>query len=246
MRLLTWNIHKGIGGVDRRYALERTEAVIRHYRPDVLALQEVDQGVPRSRLHDQARLLAERLGFEHVAFAANVRLTRGRYGNATLSHHPITHQQNLDLTIPLKKRRAALYTLLRVPWRGHRLTVHLFNWHLGLSGMERRVQVRKLLGRRQVRQLHRNTSRIIIAGDTNDWAGALPGGALGQAGFDCVTGTARSALRTFPAWGPLGALDKVFVRGPLSATHLTRPRLDLARQASDHLPVLVDLDLGTA
>ncbi len=48
-RILTYNIHKGIGGVDRRYRLDRTIAAIRHVVPDIIMLQEVDEGVPRSR-----------------------------------------------------------------------------------------------------------------------------------------------------------------------------------------------------
>ena len=41
-------------------------------------------------------------------------------------------------------------------------------------------------------------------------------------------------------------LDKVFVRGPVRAVHSMRSRLALARQASDHLPVLVDLRLHSS
>ena len=47
MRLLSYNIHKGIGGRDRRYRLERIIAVIEHENPDLICLQEVDQNVRR-------------------------------------------------------------------------------------------------------------------------------------------------------------------------------------------------------
>ena len=40
IRMMTYNIHKGIGGVDRRYDIQRTIEVIQHYQPDVLFLQE--------------------------------------------------------------------------------------------------------------------------------------------------------------------------------------------------------------
>ena len=59
MRLLTYNIHKGIGGRDRLYRLPRIIEVIENENPDLLCLQEVDRGVPRSRSHDQPKLLAE-------------------------------------------------------------------------------------------------------------------------------------------------------------------------------------------
>lgn len=242
MRLLTYNIHKGIGGIDRRYRIERISTVIRHYAPDVVLLQEVDEDVPRSRRHRQFELLAQLLDYRHVAFGPNVRLKQGRYGNATLSHYPIVSSENHDITFPMKKARGALFTELNVPWRGHHLTVHVINLHLGLAGVERRWQVRKLLDISPLDHLDRR-SRIVIGGDTNDWGGVLPNGRLSQEGFQCVTGVRRHALRTFPAWGPLGALDRIFLRGPISCRHSMRSRLELARQASDHLPVVVDLEL---
>jgi endonuclease/exonuclease/phosphatase family metal-dependent hydrolase len=44
LTILSWNIHKGIGGIDRRYRLERVIEVIRHHDPDVALLQEVAEG----------------------------------------------------------------------------------------------------------------------------------------------------------------------------------------------------------
>jgi endonuclease/exonuclease/phosphatase family metal-dependent hydrolase len=35
LRLLSWNIHKCIGGVDRKYDPDRVVATIAHYEPDV-------------------------------------------------------------------------------------------------------------------------------------------------------------------------------------------------------------------
>ena len=45
---MTYNIHKGIGGVDRRYELNRVIEVLRSCEPDIAFLQEVDEGAPRS------------------------------------------------------------------------------------------------------------------------------------------------------------------------------------------------------
>ena len=41
LRILTWNIHKGIGGVDRLYRINRVVDVLREELPDVALLQEV-------------------------------------------------------------------------------------------------------------------------------------------------------------------------------------------------------------
>src|SRR5262245_12622822 len=59
VRLLSYNIHKGIGGVDRKYRLERVIEVIEEQNPDLLCLQEVTKGAARTSRDDQPRLLAD-------------------------------------------------------------------------------------------------------------------------------------------------------------------------------------------
>ena len=51
-RVVSYNIHKGIGGVDRRYRLDRIIETLGHLEADIVCLHEVDDGVPRSN-HDQ-------------------------------------------------------------------------------------------------------------------------------------------------------------------------------------------------
>jgi len=142
-RLLSYNIHKGIGGVDRRYDLGRIVETIKHYEPDVAFLQEVDDGVPRSGQHAQAELLAKATGLEHFTYQRNVRLRVGHYGNAILSRYPIEDPSHIDLTVRPKKRRGALVARWRVPVDGHTKTMTLVNLHIGLSGLERQWQLRQ-------------------------------------------------------------------------------------------------------
>ncbi len=242
MRLLSWNIHKGIGGIDRRYKLDRIVEVIRYYNPDIVTLQEVDRDVPRSRRDHQTEYLAESLAYPYSVFGPNVTLKTGCYGNATLSRSPISHWTNIDLSFKGKKARGALYCQIRTQVAAHRFTIHLVNIHLGLSGLERRWQIRRLLESDDLTHLD-STSRIVVAGDTNDWSGALARGRLKKQGYSCVTGIGRRASLTFPSWQPVGALDRVFLAGALTGEHRFRSRLKLARQSSDHLPILVDLEL---
>jgi len=242
MRLLTWNIHKGIGGTDKRYAPGRIAAVIRHYDPDVLLLQEVDDGVPRSGGDRQVDLLGDELGYPHRAFGPNVQLQRGWYGNATLSRHPILRRDNVDLRFGPKKARGALLTDVVVPVGNHHYRVHLANVHLGLSSVERRWQLHRLLGCGHLAHLARS-SRLVLAGDFNDWHGAVPRLLAAHYGLRCATGRGTSATRTFPAFSPVGSLDRLFVRGRLACTKHFASRLDLARLASDHLPLVAELDL---
>ena len=119
LRLVTYNIHKGIGGRDRRYRPERIIETIAHVEPDVAFLQEVDEDVPRSRHDMQAELLASELGFRHIAFQRNVTLKKGWYGNAIVSRFPLSEIESYDLTVRFKKRRQALMARCKVPVGEH-------------------------------------------------------------------------------------------------------------------------------
>jgi len=236
-RLLSYNIHKGIGGIDRRYDLERIVDTIKHYQPDVALLQEVDHGVPRSRHHKQAEVLAEATGLEHLAYQRTVTLRVGHYGNAILSRYPLEDQAHVDLTLRPKKRRGALVARWRVPVDGHSRSMTLVNLHLGLSGFERQWQLARLF-----RASHLDESRhrvpLVIGGDFNDFWNSLGRRVMQPAGFL----SAEPAVRTFPARLPLRPLDRVFFRGELRPLHVYAGHTDLARQASDHLPLVVDFE----
>jgi iduronate 2-sulfatase len=93
--VLSYNIHHA-EGVDGQLDLDRIADVIRAAKPDIVALQEVDQGVARSENVDQPRQLAQRLGM-HFTFGGNIDLEGGKYGNALLSRFPIEKSTNHPL-----------------------------------------------------------------------------------------------------------------------------------------------------
>lgn len=236
-RLITYNIHKGIGGVDRRYDLQRIVDTLVRYDPDVVFLQEVDDGVPRSRHDRQVELLGEALELPHYAYQRNVSLTRGYYGNAILSRYPLYDPADIELTVRYKKRRRALIASCIVR-ESHQRTVHLINCHLGLAGFERVLQVKKILNGEALRYLHSDTP-VIIGGDFNDVWGTLGKRLFEPAGFE----PANKAALTFPAVMPMRSLDKIFYRGALTFEHCFPGRSNVAREASDHLPVVADFTL---
>jgi endonuclease/exonuclease/phosphatase family metal-dependent hydrolase len=237
-RLLTYNIHKGIGGLDRRYDLARIVETIAHYQPDVALLQEVDDGAPRSQHHAQCELLADALALPHRSYQRNVRLRVGHYGNALLSRYPLTDVVDVDLTIPFKKRRAALVARFQLPVGDHARTVAIANVHLGLAGFERTMQLRRLLAVDAIARAREQTP-LIIGGDFNDVYGNLGRRLMQPAGFALASGQGR----TFPAVAPLRGLDRVFFRGNLQPAAAFVGHTALARRASDHLPLIVDFDL---
>ena len=235
LRVLTWNVHKCIGGVDRKYRPERVVEVIAHYAPDIALLQEVDEGVKRSSFHRQVDHLGDALGMRHRGYGPNVKVGLGRYGNAILSRWPLFDVRNHDLTLRLKKRRGALFARCRVR-RGKRTrTIVLYNLHLALAGFERKTQLQRLIDALP----HHARTPVVLGGDFNDVWGSLGRKILEPAGFE----RAGSLLNTFPAILPARPLDGVYVRGDIDADHVYRARLKLAREASDHLPLIADLEL---
>lgn len=238
LRLLTYNIHKGIGGVDRRYDLRRVIETIHHYQPDVVCLQEVDAGAPRSRFDRQVDAIGDALGLKHRAFQANVKLTRGHYGNALLTRLPLRHLWDIDLTIPPKKRRRALVAKANWHFDGHDHVVLLANLHLGLAGFERSLQLRRLLASDPLQGIRRDTPAL-IAGDLNDVWGTLGRRFLSPHGYHCASGKSK----TFPAFRPLRCLDGIYYRGRLALQSAFVGHTQLARQASDHLPLVADFSL---
>lgn len=237
-RIITYNVHKGIGGLDRRYRPERIVTTLAKYNPDIVLLQEVDDGVPRSMRHRQVELFAEALNMKHQAFQRNVHLKKGHYGNAILSRFPLSDVQNLDLTIPLKKRRRALIAHCQMRTNGHRRSMLIVNVHLGLSGFERKAQLRKILNSEAVKHTWQRTP-LVVGGDYNDVWGTLGKRVMEPAGFS----SAGRGIRTFPAGLPARPLDRVYYRGDLKAVHVFASHSTVAKAASDHLPLIVDFQL---
>ena len=244
LRIMSYNIHRAIG-VDRLFRPERIARIIKHHEPDLLLLQEVDIGVPRSRHLDLAEEMAGLCDYPHRAVGLNVALTQGHYGNATLSRFPITAERNIDLTMPGHKARGCLYTSIEIPVdKGDPLTLALFNLHLGLSFHERPQQVGTLVKTPEYTSLDLEAP-CIVAGDFNDWFNRLSPMFTEIMDFKCASShkeNFQSPYLTYPSFSPTGGLDKIFVRGPFSIVKRQRCRMQVSKIASDHLPVLADLD----
>lgn len=236
MRLLTYNIHKGVGS-DRRYRLERIIDVIRAQEPDLICLQEVDCNVRRSRFHDQPALLAHHLDAKAHLYQLNVPNREGGYGNLILSRWPFRNECQVSIRHRRRKPRGAQLVVVETPLG----PLHLVNWHLGLRENERRWQALHLLNHRSFLEFaHLPT---LIAGDYNDWRNTLGKHRFDPHGFQQATAPIRR-FRSFPAFLAVAALDKVYYRGDLAIHHARIVRSPLARLASDHLPLVVDFHLA--
>lgn len=236
LRVLSWNIHKGVGGLDRRYRLARVVDLLRARAPDIILLQEVAQFWPGAGSSDQVAELCEALDLKHQAFGHEHRYRQGGYGNLTLSRFPIRDTRHFDLTISWRKKRGALVTRILTheneDGEEHQHSVWIANLHLGLSGSERAEQVRRFLSLDPFGEVHRRTPAI-VAGDLNDLYGNLGPKYLQPAGFS----RAGALAKTFPAFAPLRPLDGIFYRGSAELQEAGIARGPKHREASDHLPL---------
>jgi endonuclease/exonuclease/phosphatase family metal-dependent hydrolase len=99
LKVMTWNIHHA-EGADKRIDLERVAAIIKRENPDIVALQEVDVGVPRSGGVDQLQELSRLTGMPGW-FGKAIMLDGGAYGNAMLSRFPLADPGNPPRAIGL-------------------------------------------------------------------------------------------------------------------------------------------------
>jgi endonuclease/exonuclease/phosphatase family metal-dependent hydrolase len=223
LRLATWNIHAcvGRGGAFRP---QRTARVLCELAGDVLALQEVEHhSVDGLDLLDY---FSSRTGLTGIA-GPTLRRGARHYGNALLTRLPVLDVTRVDLSIEGREPRGALDVLLG--WQSRRLQV--IATHLGLSPIERRRQVRRLLARVETRQ----ADVVVLMGDLNEWL--LWGRPLRWLRGHFPPSPQPS---TWPASAPLFALDRIWAR-PEPPLHLDTHRSPLARIGSDHLPLKADL-----
>jgi len=246
LRLVTYNIHRAIG-LDRRFRPERIALLLAEHDADIVMLQEVDDGVPRSRELDLASELAEALDYPYLSIGHNVRVrTGGRYGNATLSRFPIVEASKIDLSVGRRKRRGCQRARILLPGAGDGTPLEVFNMHLGLSARERQLQIDLLSTAPEFAALA-HEAPCLAGGDLNDWRSQLRRVFTGRLGFECAsdrrTGAGPRAMKTYPSFAPRGGLDKIYFRGGLELRAAFPCRHQLARVASDHLPLVVEFRL---
>ena len=241
VRLMTYNVHSCLG-TDGRLDPLRIAAVIAEYKPDIVALQELDVSRMRSLRTDQARVIAMDLKM-HFHFHAAIDVKEEQHGDAILCRWPMKGMRAAHLPTVRAwlafEMRGALWVSIATPAG----PLQVINTHLGLSGKERLAQVRSLLGPEWLG--HSECQRpVVLCGDFN----ALRSGVLRRvvaAGYRHAA-AGRSMRATFPSMRPLVALDHVFASADVRVKQVSVPHTPLTRVASDHLPLIVDLELSGA
>lgn len=228
LRVATYNIH-GWKGTDGVVAPQRVMDVVAALDADVVALQEVVSphltGIGASLLE-----MAETRGY-HVTFGPTMARADSRYGNALLSRRLPAEVRRHDLECPNREPRGALDVTFSYGGRVQRFVTT----HLGLKRWERACQMRTL----RPLLLRDEADVTFFMGDLNEW---LP---WGYARRSLRTVFERTpALPTFPSRRPLFALDRIHVRPHSRVTFLGVEATPDTRLASDHLPLLAEVDIS--
>jgi len=199
--------------------------------PLTLATYNIHAAIGTDRRFDPERIasvLRDATGMIAVEGRTRTNKLGRHYGNAVLSRYPLIATRTVDLSFGSREPRGALDA--DIDCNGHPLRV--IATHLGLRPAERRDQIRRLL---QVFDTDRMP--MVLMGDVNEWF--VWGRPLRWlvSHFEAVPAPA-----TFPSFWPVFALDRIWISPRHRLVHVEVHNTELARKASDHLPLIAHID----
>lgn len=227
IKLVSWNLHRCIGG-DGVQSVERCAAVLQEIDADWMVLQEVESRTGHEL--DALNYLAQ--ATQSTALAGHtMKLGDSDYGNAVLTRLPYQDVRSHDLSVTGREPRKAM----DVSFTLEGVRIQLVATHLGLRPSERREQVERLL------TIFNDDAHdiVLLAGDLNEW---------------WLWGRPLKALhrrfpntpfrRTWPTRLPILSLDRIWAAPRAVLKSVNTHRSPLAKQASDHLPLVAVLEFA--
>lgn len=234
VRVLSYNIHHG-EGQDFIVDLSRIARVINSVEPDLVALQEVDANVRRSKLLDEPAELARLTNMQFV-FGHNIPYQGGLYGNAVLSRWPIVNVANHPLpTSYAGEQRGVMEVEVQPP--DTNLPLLIFATHLD----HRHDSPERLPSARMINDLivKRGGMSAVLVGDLNDTPRSRT---LFEFSKQWCRAN-RCVSLTYPAERPTKQIDYVMLH-PRHRWRVIETRVLDERVASDHRPFLAVLELN--
>jgi endonuclease/exonuclease/phosphatase family metal-dependent hydrolase len=238
LRVATFNIHHG-AGLDDVVDLKRIAGVVEQTGAEVVGLQEVDRHwSARSDFVDQATWLAERLD-KHLVYGANLdqdplspEAPRRQYGTAILSRYRIREWRNTLLPRPEGGEQRGL---LEAKFSVRGAQIRVFNTHLQhTSQVERLAQIDVI---RSV--LAQTRESVVVLGDLNATPDTPEIAAITEDLADTWVKAGEGDGYTYDAETPHARIDYVLT----SSNIVARAAVVVSTDASDHLPVVVDIAL---
>ena len=214
--------------MDRRRDPERIMAVLRELQADVIALQEADR-----RIGTRETVLPRTLIDEspwRIADVAKRPHSIGWHGNAILVRRHLAIDECHALDMPTIEPRGASCAI----FSGDGGAFRVIGTHLDLSGLRRREQVRSLL---RFASNHGDMPTVIL-GDFNQWGHRT--GAMREFASDWGQ---IAPGPSYPSRRPVARLDRIVHCGGWRCHDAAVHHSALAAVASDHLPIIADLEL---
>ena len=230
--IASYNVHKCVG-VDGKFDPYRTKQVIREIGADVLALQEADTRFGERRGLLDLDWLERETGLLPVPIAGFSK-AHGWHGNVIFFREGLVRDVH-QVKLPGLEPRGALVTELELKDGS---VLRFIAAHLGLLHRSRHQQTRMIVDLLRAR----DDQPTILLGDLNEWR---LGDRSSPNTLTSVFGL-PPAVPSFPSRLPVLALDRIMANrsdllGPVEA-HDTQ----LARLASDHLPIKARIRLSSA
>ena len=253
VRLITYNVQYLVGGYkgfwqyfDLYHLLNGREEIsekmieyLSEHSPDVLSLIEMDSGSKRVNHEDKIQKFGERLDMQYKAHSVKY---GGKGFSKMIQNVPILkNQENAVLSsIPMQGTkyhylsRGAKKMVIETTLSDHNLT--LFVVHLSLTHGARKEQMSNLSD-----ILKEKKKPYVVMGDFNSFRNDELQVFKEENGLEQAyerAGLSREN-KTAPSWNPRYALDHVLVSDDIDIS--TYKVLDV--HFSDHLPVLVDINM---
>jgi endonuclease/exonuclease/phosphatase family metal-dependent hydrolase len=245
LRVLSYNIH---GCVDARRNVNpfKIAEVIGAIDADVVALQEVDAEKPLKLNKNQARTIGELIDLGYTYYPVE-KTGLHEFGLAVLSRFPVEQSGFTLLPHLYPKLNPRKRGVMRVSLRTPAGKIQLINTHLSLFSLERENQLRMLLNWNKLSE-EPSSHPIILCGDLNAGPSSSTYYRLSRHLTDAHKSSNhyRPPRATFHARTPFLRIDHIFTSEHFTALNLDVIRTTKTMAASDHLPLVADLNLSCA
>jgi endonuclease/exonuclease/phosphatase family metal-dependent hydrolase len=229
LKIASYNIHKCVG-TDGAFAPERIIAVLKEISADIVALQEADM-----RFGDRRGLLNLDHVFEHTGLVPvqllQAGVNHGWHGNVVLLRKNI-HAKAHHIDLPGIEPRGAMVVDLHVLGND----IRLIATHFGLLRRSRAQQVAHVLEKAREPLV----DCVLLMGDLNEWRRKHRSALTG---LEPIFGPMAQFVPSFPSRFPMLALDRILCSPHKLLSDIQIHDSDIAKLASDHLPIKAKLIL---
>jgi endonuclease/exonuclease/phosphatase family metal-dependent hydrolase len=229
LKIGSYNIQKSIG-MDARRRPERTLQVIAEMDCDVVALQEADKRFGPRESTLQPEMIAELTDYKPVPLAIR-EASIGWHGNAILVRRSVSIVDFKRLELPTLEPRGAVMADLKIDDR----LIRVAAMHLSVVATYRRRQIAAVMA-----QLHAHSYDLptVLVGDLNEWRDTARSLQMFNPHFEVTT-----PGRSYPSPLPVASLDRIVTSPEITVRESGVHRSEMARIASDHLPVWATLTI---